>query len=169
MTKLLNDPRTVPAAILVVCLGALGSAYASEIWGGLKPCVLCFYQRYAYGAAGAFGLIGLAPGLSSKLRRLAVGLAGLAFLTGAGIAAFHVGVEQHWWRGTAECHAPAFDATLTLEQLKAQLLDTAFVPCDQIPWSLFGVSMAGYNVLASLSLGLASLWAARHMMGGRAT
>ena len=167
MTRLLQDPRAVPAAILLVSLGALGTAYASEVWGGLKPCILCYYQRYAYGAAGGFGLLGLAPGLSLGLRRLAVALAGLAFLTGASIATFHVGVEQQWWRGTAECHAPAFDPTLTLEQLKAQLLNTEFVACDQVPWSLFGISMAGYNVLASLGLALASFWAARRMMQGR--
>ncbi len=36
------------------------------------------------------------------------------------------------------------------------------MPCDEVPWSLFGVSMAGYNVLASLGLALASFWAARN-------
>jgi len=56
---------------------------------------------------------------------------------------------------------PSFDYPLTHE---AALIITDFVPCDQIPWSLFGLSMAGYNVLASLALGLASLWAARKPM-----
>ncbi len=35
------------------------------------------------------------------------------------------------------------------------------MPCDAVAWSLFGISMAGYNVLASLGLALASFWAAR--------
>lgn len=161
LTALLRRPRTACLLILLVCLGALGTALASEIWGGLKPCILCIYQRYAYVVAGAFALVGLAPGLGGRFGRLPVALAGLAFLGGAAIAAFHVGVEQHWWRGTAACHAPTFDPTLSLEQMREQMLATDFVPCDTIPWSLFGLSMAGYNVIASLVLGLISLWTAR--------
>lgn len=163
---MLHDrPRLVPLLILLVSLGALAAAYASEIWGGLKPCVLCYYQRYAYAGAGALGLAALL--LEAKPRRLLVGLAGLGFLTGAAIAFFHVGVEQHWWRGTTACHAPEIDMSLPIEQLREQLLATDFVACDQISWSLFGISMAGYNVLASLLLGLASIWAARRMAGGK--
>lgn len=165
MGMLLDRPRLVPLLILLVSLGALGTAYASEVWGGLKPCVLCYYQRYAYAGAGALGLAALLAG--AKPRRLLVGLAGLAFLTGAAIAFFHVGVEQLWWRGTTACHAPEIDMSLPIEQLRERLLATDFVACDQIPWSLFGLSIAGYNVLASLLLGLASLWAARRMTGGK--
>lgn len=43
------------------------------------------------------------------------------------------------------------------------MLNTDFVACDMVPWSLFGISMAGYNVIASLALGLVGLWAARAM------
>ncbi len=163
MQKAMDHPRLVPLLILLISLAALATAYASEFWGGLKPCVLCIYQRYAYGAAGALGLTGLALGARPDPRRLLTALAGLAFLAGAAIAFFHVGVELHWWRGTAACHAPQFDPSLSIEELREQLLATDFVPCDQVPWSLFGLSMAGYNVLASLALGLASFWAAQRM------
>jgi len=167
MERVLDRPRLVPLLILLVCLGALGGAYASEVWGGLKPCVLCYYQRYAYAGAGALGLAALLLGEQPQRRRLLIGLAGLAFLVGAAIALFHAGVEQHWWRGTPTCHAPEIDMSLPVEQLREQLLATDFVPCDQIPWSLFGISMAGYNALASLLLGLASLWAAGKITGGK--
>jgi len=163
MQKILYSPRLMPLAIVAACLVILGVAYASEIWGGLKPCVLCMYQRYAFMAAAGFGVLGLVLGGRSGPRRALVGLAGLAFLTGAGIALFHVGVEQLWWRGTAECHAQALDLSQSVEDLRKQMLQTDFVACDQVAWSLFGISMAGYNVIASLALGLASLWAARHM------
>jgi disulfide bond formation protein DsbB len=39
---------------------------------------------------------------------------------------------------------------MTLEDLKRQLLGTQPVLCDQVQWSLFGVSLAGWNCLASL-------------------
>ena len=168
MQKVIDHPRLVPLLILLVSLSILGSAYSSEVWGGIKPCILCYYQRYACGAAGAFGLAGLVFSGNPTARRLLVALAGLAFLTGAAIAAFHVGVEQHWWRGTAECHAPVLDMTLSIEQLREQLLATNFVPCDQVSWSLFGLSLAGYNLLLSLALGSWCLWAASRMTRGPA-
>jgi len=162
LQDVLDHPRLVPALIIAVSLGALATALASQYWGGLQPCVLCYYQRYAYLAAAAFGLAGLIAGPQTGARRAAVVLAGLAFLTGAAIAAFHVGVEQHWWRGTSECHAPVFDPNASIADLRKQLLETNFVPCDEVQWSLFGISMPGYNVLASLGLALASFWAARN-------
>jgi disulfide bond formation protein DsbB len=166
MQKLIDTPRLVPALIVAVCLGTLATAFASEIWGGLKPCILCIYQRWAYGVAAGFGLLGVILGASLVLRRLMVALAGLSFLAGAGIAFFHVGVEQLWWRGTDACHAPSFDPDLSLEQLREAMLATDFVSCDVIPWSLFGISMAGYNVPFSLGLGLASLWVVTRMGRG---
>ncbi len=165
LQEVFDHPRLVPALIVAVSLGALAAALASQVWGGLQPCVLCIYQRYAYLGAAAFGLLGLIAGPRTSLRRAAVALAGLGFLTGAAIAAFHVGVEQQWWRGTAECHAPAFDPNASVAELRKQLLETRFIPCDEVPWSLFGISMAGYNVLASLGLALASFWAARNTKG----
>ncbi len=165
LQKIFGHPLLVPVLIVAVSLGALATALASQHWGGLQPCVLCIYQRYAYLGAAAFGLLGLIAGPRSGARRAAVALAGLAFLTGAAIATFHVGVEQLWWRGTTGCHAPAFDPNASIADLRKQLLETDFVACDEVQWSLFGISMAGYNVLASLGLALACLWAARMTKG----
>ena len=153
-----NHPKAVPAAIVLISVAALASALIAQYGFGLKPCVLCHYQRYAYIAALAFGLLGLfaAP-------RLLTGLAGLAFLAGAAIAVFHIGVEQQWWEGTAGCHAPALNLDASIEELRNSLLNTEFVACDKIAWSLFGISMAGYNALFSLIFALASLCAAAKM------
>lgn len=158
--SLINAQPRLPAIfVLLVSAAALIIAYLSQVWGGLEPCILCIYQRYVYAAAAAVGLVG------ALLDRPALGrpvmlLAGLVFLAGLGISIFHVGVEQHWWRGTDGCHAPAIDLTQSLDSLREQMLDTSFVPCDEISWSLFGISMAGYNAIVSLGLALASFWAA---------
>jgi disulfide bond formation protein DsbB len=161
--EVFDHPRLVPALVVAASLGALAVALVAQHWGGIEPCVLCIYQRYAYLGAAAFGVLGLIAGPRTRARRAAVALAGLTFLTGAGIAAFHVGVEQHWWRGTAACHTPVFDPGTPIAELRKQLLETTFVPCDEVPWSLFGISIAGYNGMASLGLALASLWAARNI------
>lgn len=96
LQEIFDHPRLGPALIVALSLSALAAALASQYWGGLPPCVLCIYQRYAYLGAIAFGLLGLAAGARPEARRWALALAGLAFLSGAGIAFFHVGVEQHW-------------------------------------------------------------------------
>jgi disulfide bond formation protein DsbB len=77
---------------------------------------------------------------------------GLAFLTGAGIAAYHVGVEQHWWVGSTACTGVVAGTATTAEELRRLLEAAPVVRCDDIAWSMFGISMAGYNVLASLAL-----------------
>lgn len=86
-------------------------------------------------------------------------LAGLVFLAGAGIAAFHVGVEQHWWQGLASCGGNLPQAR-TVEELRAALLAQPVVRCDEVAWSLFGISMAGWNFLFSLGLAALSFAAA---------
>jgi disulfide bond formation protein DsbB len=88
-------------------------------------------------------------------------LSALAFLVGTGIGVFHVGVEQHWWEGTAACTGSvATGGAKTVEALRQQILSSDVVRCDRVPWSLFGVSLAGYNVLISLALELFAAWAA---------
>ena len=160
MALSLQNPRTMPALLVGVCLGALGTALAAQYWGGLYPCVLCIYQRYAYGAAMALAALAFLLAAKPAARRLGLIGSGLAFLAGSAIAVFHVGVEQKWWQGTAECHAPALPQNATVEQLREILLNQPFAPCDKIPWELFGISMAGYNVLACAVLAALSFWAA---------
>ena len=158
MPAILQRPWLLPAVLAAAGLGSLAVALLAQYWGGLQPCALCIYQRYAHGAAGGAGLIALLLVAHPAARQVLTGLGGLALLAGAGIAAFHVGVEQHWWQGTAGCHAPGFDPDLTIDQLRETMLATRFVACDEIPWELFGISIAGYNFLVSLALGVAVLW-----------
>src|SRR5690606_15702362 len=106
----LRCPRSVPALLVLACLSALAIALASQYWGGLYPCILCIYQRYAYGAALAFATLALVAADHAAARRVFLIFAGAAFAAGSTVAAFHVGVEQKWWQGTAECHAPSLPA-----------------------------------------------------------
>ncbi len=153
-----------PLILLLASVAVLGSALASQYIGGLQPCVLCVYQRLPYVAV--IMIAGAALFLPSGPRAVALALAGLALFTGTGIAIFHLGVEQHWWQGTAECGSLEAGGA-TLEDLRAQILAAPTVRCDEVAWSLLGISMAGYNALVSLGLGIASLIAARGLAGGR--
>lgn len=168
MDAVFRKPWLLPALLAAAGFGSIALALMAQYWGGLQPCVLCIYQRYAHGAAGGAGLLALVLAAQPALRQLLTGLGALALLAGAGIAAFHVGVEQLWWRGTDECHAPGFDADLSIDELREAMLGTQFVACDKIPWELFGISMAGYNFLFSLALGVAVLWMLARLRAGRA-
>lgn len=145
--------------LLAASLLILAAALAFQFIGGLHPCALCLWQRYPYVAV--IGLAGIGAGLARvgvQRRQLAVlmGLCALAFLVDAGIATFHVGVEQKWWEGLTACSGTVSGAASTAE-LRERLLAAPVVRCDEIAWSLFGVSMAGYNFLMALGLGLLSL------------
>lgn len=131
-------------------LALLGGAFAFQYLGGLAPCHLCLLQRWPHGAAIALGVLVLLW----PWRGLAL-LAGLAVLASAGIAAYHVGVEQHWWAGPTSCTA-AIPAGGDAGALLDQILATPTVLCDSIAWSWLGISMAGWNAI--LSLVLAGLW-----------
>ena len=149
----LPQPREAALIVLVASAGLLAGALAFQYLGGYAPCVLCHWQRYAHAATIVLALVALAVPRAAPL--LLAG-AGLALLAGAGIAVFHIGVEQHWWQGTAECGS-AIGGAGSIEELRARLLAQPVVRCDEVAWSLFGLSMAGYNFLASLVLGLLAI------------
>ena len=146
-----------PAGLAGFSATLLGGAFAFQYLGGMTPCVLCIYQRYPHGIALTLGLIALfVVARKAAAARWLTTLGGFVLLIGAGIAFFHVGVEQLWWEGTAECGATGTPDTL--EALKAQLMSQPVVRCTDIPWEMFGVSMAGYNFLLSTVVGLGLIW-----------
>jgi len=155
------EPRHAPLLILIASLAMLGGALVFQYLVGIDPCILCIYQRYVYGVTIGLSALALGLGLAGRAAALPwlLGLAAAAFAVGGAIAVFNVGVEQHWWPGTAACGASGTVAT-TVEELRAQILQAPVVRCDEVAWSLFGVSLAGYNVLASAALTAFSLWAA---------
>jgi disulfide bond formation protein DsbB len=165
MSDLTSNPAAIRLAqlgIFAACAGALGTAYVSQYVFGLEPCVLCLYQRVPYMLAGALALLGLCLPTDGRRPTLLIAAAGLIFLAGALIAFYHVGVEQHWWASVAACGGQ-LSSEISIEQLQAALSSKPPKPCDEPAFQLFGVSMAGYNSLALLILGIATLFVARHL------
>ncbi len=125
------------AVPLVLIAGALGS----QFFGGLFPCEMCHWQRWPHYVAIAFALCGFVS--PPPLRRFFVGLAALAILVSGGIGILHAGVEYGWWEGFTRCTAPPSGSI-------ADILQASPVRCDEVQWSLFGVSLAGLNALISV-------------------
>ena len=134
--------------VLLASAIVLGAALLSQYWGGLAPCTLCILQRWPWTAAITIALVALLVGGRPALPWLALVLA-LVFATGVAFAGYHVGVEQHWLAGPSACSAAAGGAT-NLDDMRRQILAAPVVRCDEVQWSLFGVSLAGWNLLASL-------------------
>ena len=130
---------------LLVPASLLGGALGSQYLGGLYPCEMCYWQRWPHGAA---ILLAIAAFLLPGRARLLSALAALAIAVSGAIGVFHAGVEYGWWQGLTRCTA---GGALSLDDL----LNVPLVRCDQVQWSLLGISMAGWNAI--LSLGSAAL------------
>ena len=154
-----------PLLLLITSAALLAAAFGAQHLGGLDPCILCIYQRWPYAAVIVLAALALAVHRVGQLRIALIWGSGAAFLVGAGIAGYHVGIEQGWWPGTDACVGIVPVAAGSASDLTAQLLATPPARCDVIPWSLFGISIAGYNFLATTILGLASFYAAIRMTG----
>lgn len=160
---MIDRPYFIPLGLLAMSIAILGGAYAFQYLGGLQPCTLCLYQRWPWWLAGGFAIVGLLLVRERRMVRALSLIGALAVWVGMGIAIYHVGVEQHWWTGPTACSA-TLTTPKTVEELRAQIFAAPVVRCDDIPWSLFGISMAGYNALISFATGLAVLALLRRNM-----
>lgn len=129
----------------------LAGAHAFQRFGGLAPCPLCYDQRHWHWGVLGFAVLSFAAiqWKPAFARWAAIGL-GLILLGSAAQAAFHVAVEQAWVIYRCE-------ADIDLDNLAFNVNAPVEVPqCDKVVWSLFGISMAGYNAMISFALALAS-------------
>ena len=134
--------------LAAIAAGALTAALIAQYVYGLAPCVLCIYQRIPYAVIVVLGLMaGFGP---KRFVRFSLYLISAALAVELALAVFHVGVEQKWWEGTSACkiNLEGADAAAILEQIRT----APRALCTDIAWSLFGISMAGYNALLSLGL-----------------
>ena len=133
----------------------LGMAYVFEDGMGLAPCTMCYWQRVPHGIVIALGVLAVMPFLaqSSLFIRLMLTLGIISLLTGAGIAAWHSGVELKILPGPTACSGGvALDGSPAA--LLDQLLAAPIVRCDEVPWSLFGLSMANWNMIITAGMAI---------------
>lgn len=148
----------------LIALASLGSlalllaAFGFQHLGGLAPCKMCIWQRYPHGVAIAIGVLALAL---PRLNILPLCGAMAAAVT-SGIGFYHAGVEQGWWEGPTSCTSGSISG-MSNNDLFDQIMSAPLVRCDDIPWELFNISMAGWNAIASAVLVL--IWLAAWRSG----
>ena len=157
--------RQFAILVLVASVAVLGGAVLSQYWGGLTPCELCLLERAPWWTA-----IGIAVTTLLFTRQLALPLAAIllavVFLASTALGFYHVGVEQHWFAGPTACTASGAGAT-SVDALRAQLVGKQPVMCDEVQWSLFRISMAGWNMIVSAILAACCVQAVRWTRRGR--
>ena len=140
---------------LIVPAALLGGALISQYAGGLYPCEMCHWQRWPHAAAILLAILALLSPLRAARTRMTVMLAAFLIAVSGAIGLFHAGVEYGWWEGITRCTT---NGATSLEDILAVPL----VRCDQVQWSLFGISLAGFNAILSLGgAGLIAFLASR--------
>lgn len=126
----------------------LHGAIAFQYIGGLSPCQMCYWQRWPHLTAIVLALAAIAARGRSGLSAMLTALAALAIATSGAIGVFHAGVEYHWWEGLTTCSTGL--ASAPGQSALDAIIAAPLVRCDVPAWTMFGISMAGYNALLSL-------------------
>lgn len=155
----LANPRLPNLLAFLVCAALLGFGLWLEHAEGLEPCPLCVVQRIEFIG---IGLLGLAAALHAPQRLGRRLYAGLMLLFGAaGIASAG---RQIWLQGLPPDQLPACLPSLEymMEALPFQdivrLMLHGTADCAEVTWSLFGLSIPEWSLLAFAGLsGLALL------------
>jgi disulfide bond formation protein DsbB len=151
-------PKRLPTVIAGASAAMLAAANTFEHVFGYVPCQLCLYQRLPWWVALGLGCLAALVIKTRPTLALLISITALiAIAVGAGIAGYHAGVEYQFWAGPSGCSGTA-SLSGDLSAALSNVSDGPTGPsCDEAPWTLFGISMAGYNFL--ISLGLAALGA----------
>ncbi|NIJ07493.1 disulfide bond formation protein DsbB [Sphingomonas vulcanisoli] len=142
---------------LLIPATLLAGAWAFQLIGHLVPCEMCHWQRWPLYAALVPAILAFAPGLRPPVIRLLIALAALGIIASGVIGFYHMGVEYKWWLGPTHCTSQGLPHGGDI--LKA-LLAQPLVLCDKPQWTLFGISLAGFNALISIPGGLLTLFLA---------
>ena len=118
-------------------LGALGFQYI----GGILPCEMCHWQRWAHITAALVGILGGAMVKRESTARTLAWTAIACVLVSGLIGAYQTGTEYHILPGPAACTGHRY--------ILGSNMPPPEVQCDVVTWSLFGLSMASYNALCS--------------------
>jgi len=146
----MNNAKLLTLIAAAGSLALLLGAFAFQHLGGLAPCKLCLWQRWPHVAAVLIGAAVLALG-----NRALNWLGAAAMAVCAGIALYHTGVERAWWEGPSTCTSSAA-GDVSADEFFNNIVNAPLIRCDEVAWSLAGLSMASWNGI--LSLVLMAVW-----------
>jgi disulfide bond formation protein DsbB len=164
-----DPPLTAAAAIALLGALALASVYYVQYVMLIAPCPLCLEQRIAYYVCvplAAYLWLGAANRASRKALMLGFVVIAGVMLWNTALSTYHAGVEYKFWPGPTDCTGP-IDKFGSVNNMLDQLQRISLVRCDQVSWSLLGISLAGYDAMLSLVLTAVAGWGAKASFAGR--
>jgi disulfide bond formation protein DsbB len=136
------------------CVAMLGYAWYAQAMLHLDPCPLCIFQRVGVAAAAVLFLLAALH----NPRAWGAPVYGTLLLA-ATLATIAVAARHLWIQHLPEGSVPACGATLSYMMDVFPLADvirkvlTGSGECARITWSLLGLSMPGWVLLAAAGLG----------------
>ena len=128
--------------IALISIFAIGSALIAEHYFNLEPCKMCLKQREPYYALIIFFLIFTILKFQKKIwfyiSIQIISIYGLFY------SFWHVGIENKILPGPSGCSG-GLDITSDATNLKEQILSKAVINCEDVIWSVFGLSAATIN------------------------
>tara|TARA_Y100000991_G_scaffold177582_1_gene139780 strand:- start:66 stop:500 length:435 start_codon:yes stop_codon:yes gene_type:complete len=124
----------------------LTSAFYLEYFHGALPCDLCITQRWLHGAIIAYSFIIIfIPNKTSISKTLLLLAGGILWLSSSMAGFYHFGIEMNFWTGPDGCSSSIDFSKDTL----TYLLNKSPIKCNEVMFEIFGLSLAGWNALAS--------------------
>ena len=133
---------------LLLPLALLAGAYGSQYFGGLYPCEMCWWQRYAHFAALPFAALAFTGSAGSSRSKAFTLLAALAIAVSGAIGVYHAGVEAKIFEGFTQC--TALTSSSNPADLLKEITHAPLVRCDEVQFRFLGITLAGWNAILSL-------------------
>jgi disulfide bond formation protein DsbB len=142
------------ALALLVPLALIAGALGSQYIGGLYPCEMCHWQRWPHYAAILLAVLAFVMPAPAAQRGFVL-MAAIAIAISGGIGVYHAGVEYHFWQGFTQC---SDGLSAGIGDTRADIWATPLIRCDVAQWTLFGISLAGFNAIFSLGGSALIMW-----------
>ena len=148
MFKIKN--KTIFNLILLFSVFALITAYFIQYVLKHQPCNLCLIERIPY----FFSIIVTSIYLfTTKFEKLSLIILSLIFFSATLIAFYHFGIEQGFIKESLVCDLENENNNLSKEALLNQLKKMP-ISCKNVTFKIFGLSLATFNILINLILGV---------------
>ncbi len=155
----LPNRRIINFIGFVCCAGLMGFALYAQHVLLLDPCPLCVLQRVAVISIGAVFLIAALHDPSGWGSRIYATLLALFAVGGAGVAAWHVRLQNLPPSEVPSC-GPGLDYMLENFPLgdALKMVFQGSGECADVVWSFLGLSMPAWVVISVGGLGIAGIW-----------
>ncbi|SDM71042.1 Disulfide bond formation protein DsbB [Methylobacterium phyllostachyos] len=142
--------KTAGLWLAIFSAATIGAVLVMQYGYGYAPCKLCLTERLPYYAAIPLGLIALF--VPERIARIALGLAALGLLYGAGVGVYHAGAEWGFWPGPSDCGGGTGTNPGQVADFMNALQSTKVVDCSVAALRILGVSLAGWNAVLAFAL-----------------